>query len=176
MIDLSYCPDRYVRLMDSAQRRLIFQYLDSIPSLAPGADASGGNLRKFLQGAEAKLFVVSSEYNPDGAAAFTCLNVKIDRDYYRLQINGVDRRVIRAETLAEKAATAQMLADLDLYERTRADAQQAPPPTPPAGDGGYSYGLCPQMPPASPYEQTPGSVVNPYAQTPAGSQYMKSAH
>ena len=149
MIDYSYCPDRYVRVHQSQQRRLFTEYLNSIPSMSPARDESRGKLKEALTAKDHHLYAVSTEYNSGLAHPFTCMNAKVYYDYYRLYINGVQRQVVRAVMIDEKAATAQMLEEFEDFEKLRADRQQAPTPPSVAGDSQYyvNTGPGPSMPP-----------------------------
>jgi hypothetical protein len=118
--------------------------------VADGMDASGGKLKAALT-SSTPLFVTSEQYDP-GAGDFTCLNVMVDRQDYRLVI-GYDNLVVRVETLDARAARAQTRADLSRHTPVSDNAPDAaidlgddPYANNPAASLGDNYGNAPANP------------------------------
>lgn len=102
MIDVSLCPSPWVQ-KKMRPYKLVVGWLETLKGLPAGQDASGGKLKAALT-SRTPLFVTSYQYAIEDS--FTCLNVMVDRQDYRLQI-GFDDTVIRVETLDARAARAQ---------------------------------------------------------------------
>ena len=108
MIDVSLCPNPWVQ-KKARPYKLVVGWLNTLNGLPAGQDASGGKLKAALT-SSTPLFVTSYQYGV--ADSFSCLNVMVDRQDYRLQI-GFDDKVIRVESLDARAARAQTKLELE---------------------------------------------------------------
>ena len=105
MIDYSTCPDVPIKSgQDKRGRGFVEKWLKSVASVPDAQDTSGGKIKAALT-SNTPLFVTSYQYLA-GNGSFTCMNVMVARQDYRLII-GYDDKVIRVETLDPRSARAQ---------------------------------------------------------------------
>jgi hypothetical protein len=141
MIDYSLCPDLPIKTgQDKRGRGYVTTWLNSLDNLSDGNDASAGALKSAVKGS-VKLFVTSYQYTL-GTGAFTCFNVMVNRQDYRIYV-GYDEKAIRVETLDARSARAE----------TRKQAQRWVPTAEPVPSASLSDDN-----PASNYQKTPGHI------------------
>jgi hypothetical protein len=150
MINVSLCPNPYVKSGQGQPYDYVVKWLKSIAAVAADLDASGGKLKAALT-SSTPLFVTSAQYTI--GVDFTCLNVMVDRQDYRLII-GYNNEVARVETLDARAARAQTRDDVGHFPAPGNVGAQAP-----AG-GNVNLG-------ENPYANNP-MAEDPYANNPMG--------
>lgn len=154
MIDYSLCPDPLIKSgKDTRGRGYVERWLNSVTSIPVGQDASGGKIQGALT-SNTPLFVTSYQY-VTGGGSFTCMNVMVARQDYRLII-GYDEKVIRVEMLDARSARAQTRKEAARWAQQN-DVQ--PGGVPQDGDPGDNYGNNPMA--DNPYANAP-QPASPY--------------
>lgn len=152
MIDYTFCPDQPIRTgQDKRARGYITEWLNSVRNVPSNLDASGGKIAAAVN-SNTPLFVTSYQY-VQGYGSFTCMNVLVQRQDYRLYI-GYDDQVIRVEPLDAQAALAQTRKEASKWIRK----DTPPPAVPDDGDPADNYNTDP------PYanDPNPASSASPY--------------
>jgi hypothetical protein len=158
MIDYSLCPDVMIKSgQDKRGRGYVERWLNSLNNMPDVQDASGGKIKAALT-SNTPLFVTSYQY-VTGGGAFTCMNVMVARQDYRLII-GYDEKVIRVETLDARSARAQTRTEAARWAQQN-NAQ--PGGAPQDGDPANNYGNNPMA--DNPYGNNP-MANDPYANAP----------
>ena len=158
MIDYSTCPDVLIKSgQDTRGRGYVERWLNSAASVPDAQDTSGGKIKAALT-SKTPLFVTSYQYMA-GNGAFTCMNVMVARQDYRLII-GYDDKVIRVETLDARSARAQTRKEAARWAQQN---DQQPGGAPQDGDPANNYANNPVA--DNPYGNNP-MTDDPYANAP----------
>jgi hypothetical protein len=123
MIDVSLCPNPFVKQKNTMPYRYIAKWLSSLTELSKDVDASAGELTAAL-GSSKPLYVTTDRYTI-GSTEALFLNVMVDRKDYRAVIGYENNAIVRVETLDARAARAETRKQLDYWESNKQAGQAA---------------------------------------------------